>query len=235
MLRTIGSFLRWRTSSTNSHRSTFGIVFLPRVCYGNRIEYSGDDPLREDVVSLTTPLTDAVVRTLTAGTVVAISGVVYTARDNAHRRFIELMDRGEPLPFDPRGAVIYYVGPTPAPPGRPIGSAGPTTAHRMDPFTPRLHALGLKGTIGKGDRTDPVKRALIEHTAVYFAATGGVGALLSRHITAARVIAFDDLGPEAVRELVLVDFPAIVAMDCFGNDIFVEGRGIYRGHGESGR
>jgi fumarate hydratase subunit beta len=182
----------------------------------------------DTIVSVKTPLSDEVVRTLTAGTAVAISGIVYTARDAAHRRFMELLDGGEPLPFDPVGAVIYYVGPTPAPPGSVIGSAGPTTARRMDPFAPRLHSLGVKGTIGKGDRTDPVKRALIEHTAVYFAATGGVGALLARSITAARVIALEDLGPEAVRELVVRDFPAVVAMDCLGNDIFAEGRERYR-------
>ena len=184
--------------------------------------------MRKDVVSLSTPLSDAVVKTLRAGTAVNISGVVYTARDAAHRRFMELLDRGEALPFDPAGSVIYYVGPTPAPPGRVIGSAGPTTARRMDPFVRRLSALGVKGSIGKGDRAPEVAEALMEHTAVYFAATGGVGALLSRHITAARVIAFEDLGPEAVREIVFADFPAVVAIDCQGNDIFAEGRKRYR-------
>ncbi len=182
----------------------------------------------ENIVSVKTPLSDEVVRKLTAGTLVAISGIVYAARDAAHRRFIELLDRGKPLPFDPFGAVIYYVGPTPAPPGSVIGSAGPTTARRMDSFAPRLHSLGVKGTIGKGDRTPELRQALMDHTAVYFAATGGVGALLARSITAARVIALEDLGPEAVRELVVRDFPAIVAMDCLGNDIFAEGRRRYR-------
>jgi fumarate hydratase subunit beta len=184
--------------------------------------------LNKDAVSVSTPLSDAVVRTLRAGTAVAISGVVYTARDAAHRRFMELLDRGEVLPFDPAGSVIYYVGPTPAPPGRVIGSAGPTTARRMDPFVRRLMAAGVKGSIGKGDRSPEVAEALMEHTAVYFAATGGVGALLSRHITGARVIAFEDLGPEAVREIVFADFPAVVAIDCHGNDIFAEGRKRYR-------
>lgn len=192
------------------------------------IEYSGYDTLRTDVIPLTTPLTDAAVRELRAGTAVTISGVVYTARDAAHRRFMELLDRGQALPFNPSGAVIYYVGPTPASPGRAIGSAGPTTARRMDPFVRRLSALGVKGSIGKGDRAPEVAEALAEHTAVYFAATGGVGALLSRHITSARVIAFADLGPEAVRELVVADFPAVVAIDCHGNDIFAEGRKRYR-------
>jgi fumarate hydratase subunit beta len=184
--------------------------------------------VREHVVSLTTPLTDDVVRTLTAGTAVALSGVVYTARDAAHLRFMELLDRGQPLPFDPAGAVVYYVGPSPAPPGRVIGSAGPTTARRMDPFVSRLTALGVKGSIGKGDRGPEVADALMKHTAVYFAATGGVAALLSAHIKSARVIAFDDLGPEAVRELVFEGFPAFVAMDCHGNDIFSRGRRQYR-------
>ncbi len=184
--------------------------------------------MREDVVSLTTPLTDAVIRTLTAGTAVTLSGVVYTARDAAHRRFMELLDRGESLPFDPLGAVVYYVGPTPAAAGRIIGSAGPTTARRMDVFVERLSALGVKGTIGKGDRSPEVREALMKHTAVYFAATGGVGALLSRSITSARVVAFADLGPEAVAELVFEDFPAVVAIDCLGNDIFIEGRKRHR-------
>jgi fumarate hydratase subunit beta len=184
--------------------------------------------LSEAAVSLTTPLSDSVVKTLRAGTAVRISGVVYTARDAAHRRFMELLDRGQPLPFDPAGAVVYYVGPTPAPVGRTIGSAGPTTAQRMDPFVRRLMAAGVKGSIGKGDRAPEVAEALVEYAAVYFAATGGVGALLSRHITGGRVIAFADLGPEAVRELVFTDFPAIVAIDCHGNDIFTEGRKRYQ-------
>ncbi len=184
--------------------------------------------MRKDAVPLTAPLTDDVVRSLTAGTAVSISGVVYTARDAAHRRFMELFSRGEPLPFEPFGAVIYYVGPAPAPPGKVIGSAGPTTARRMDPFVERLSALGVKGSIGKGDRGPEVADALRRHTAVYFAATGGVGALLSRHIVSARVIAFADLGPEAVHELVFKDFPAVVAMDCHGNDVFVEGRRRHR-------
>ncbi len=182
----------------------------------------------ENPIRLTTPLADEVVRKLTAGTAVRLSGVVYTARDAAHRRFMELLDRGRPLPFDPAGAVIYYVGPTPAPAGRPIGSAGPTTARRMDPFVERLSAVGVKGSIGKGNRGPEVGEALKRHGAVYFAATGGVGALLSTHVSDARVIAFEDLGTEAVRELVLLDFPAIVAMDCHGNDVFTRGRQRYR-------
>lgn len=184
--------------------------------------------MREHAVSLKTPLTEDIVKTLMAGTAVTLSGVVYTARDAAHRRFVELLDQGQSLPFDPAGAVIYYVGPSPAPPNEVIGSAGPTTARRMDPYMERLHALGVKGSIGKGDRGPEVREALMRRTAVYFAATGGVAALLARHIRSARVIAFDDLGPEAVRELVFADFPAFVAMDCHGNDIFTRGRGRYR-------
>jgi len=184
--------------------------------------------LRTAIIPIRTPLTTDVVRSLKAGTPVVISGVVYAARDAAHGRFMELLDRGEQLPFDPAGAVIYYVGPTPAPPGRAIGSAGPTTARRRDPYVRRLSALGVRGTIGKGDRAPEVSAALAEHTAVYFAATGGVGALLSRHITASRVVAFEDLGPEAVRELTFADFPAVVAIDCLGNDVFAEGRRRYR-------
>jgi fumarate hydratase subunit beta len=184
--------------------------------------------MQRDAVRLTTPLTDEIVKTLAAGTRVTLSGVVYTARDAAHRRFMDLLDRGEQLPFEPAGAVIYYVGPTPPPPGRAIGSAGPTTARRMDPYVDRLSALGVKGSIGKGDRAPEVAEALARHTAVYFAATGGAGALLSRSVTAARVIAFEDLGPEAVREIVFTDFPAVVAIDCHGRDLFAEGRKLYR-------
>jgi fumarate hydratase subunit beta len=184
--------------------------------------------LRADVISIRTPLTDDIVRTLRAGTAVTLSGVIYSARDAAHRRFMEMLDRGEPLPFDPKGAVIYYVGPSPARPGGIIGSAGPTTASRMDPFVERLSVLGVKGSIGKGDRGPEVREALARHTAVYFAATGGAAALLSRHIRSARTIAFDDLGPEAVRELVFEDFPVFVAMDCYGEDIFTRGRARHR-------
>jgi fumarate hydratase subunit beta len=184
--------------------------------------------LRKHIIPLKTPLTDDVVKTLTAGTAVTLSGVVYAARDAAHRRFVELLARGESLPFDPIGAVIYYVGPSPAPPNKVIGSVGPTTARRMDPYVERLYALGVKGSIGKGDRGPEVREALMRHTAVYFAATGGAAALLAQHIRSARVIAFDDLGTEAVRELVFADFPAFVAMDCHGNDIFTRGRGRYR-------
>lgn len=169
---------------------------------------------------LTTPLTDEAVAQLRSGDVVFLSGTIYTARDAAHRRLAESLDRGEDLPFDLRGAVIYYVGPSPAPPGRPIGSAGPTTSYRMDSYAPRLHALGLKATIGKGRRNTEVRDALKEHTGVYLGATGGAGALLSQCITAATVIAYDDLGPEAIRELAVKDFPLLVINDCVGGELY---------------
>lgn len=171
---------------------------------------------------LTTPLTDEAVAQLRSGDVVFLSGTIYTARDAAHRRLAESLDRGEDLPFDLRGAVIYYVGPSPAPPGRPIGSAGPTTSYRMDSYAPRLHALGLKATIGKGRRNTEVRDALKQHTAVYLGGTGGAGALLSQCITAAAVIAYDDLGPEAIRELAVKDFPLLVINDCVGGELYVQ-------------
>lgn len=171
---------------------------------------------------LTTPLTDADVEPLVSGDVVYITGTIYTARDAAHKRLIETLDAGKALPFDLKGALIYYVGPSPAPPGRPIGSAGPTTSYRMDTFAPRLHSLGLKGTIGKGKRSDEVKAALAEHKAVYLGATGGAGALLSQRITAAKVIAYEELGPEAIRELTVKDFPLLVINDCHGGELYVK-------------
>ena len=169
---------------------------------------------------LTTPLTDADIEKLKTGDVVYITGTIYTGRDAAHKRLVDALDKGETLPFDLKGALIYYVGPSPAPPGRPIGSAGPTTSYRMDTYAPRLHSLGLKGTIGKGKRSDAVKAALKEHKAAYFGATGGAGALLSQCITAAKVIAYDDLGPEAIRELTVQDFPLLVINDCHGGELY---------------
>jgi len=171
---------------------------------------------------LTTPLSDTDVEKLKTGDVVFISGHIYTARDAAHKRLVEALDAGNPLPFDLKGALIYYVGPSPAPPGRPIGSAGPTTSYRMDTYAPRLHSLGLKGTIGKGKRSDEVKAALAEHKAVYLGATGGAGALLSQRITDAKVIAYEDLGPEAIRELTVKDFPLLVINDCHGGELYVK-------------
>lgn len=171
---------------------------------------------------LTTPLTTEAVSMLRAGDVVRLTGTIYTARDAAHKRLMDLLDAGKALPFDIQGSAIYYVGPSPAPPGRPIGAAGPTTSYRMDTYAPRLHSLGCKASIGKGRRNEAVRQALRDHTAVYFGATGGAGALLSKCITAARVIAFEDLGPEAIRELTVVDFPLLVINDAVGGELYVQ-------------
>ncbi len=168
--------------------------------------------------NLTAPLSDEDVAKLKAGDVVNLSGTIYTARDAAHKKLIDALDKGEELPFDLKGAVIYYVGPAPAPPGAPIGSAGPTTSGRMDAYAPRLHSLGVKASIGKGKRTDEVKKSLQDYTGVYFGATGGAGALLSQRIVAAEVIAYDELGPEAIRKLTVKDFPLLVVNDSHGND-----------------
>ncbi len=167
-------------------------------------------------------------RRLRAGDRVLFSGWIYTARDAAHRRLVEAMRAGEPLPLDLRGQVIYYVGPSPAPPGRPVGAAGPTTAGRMDPYTPALLSLGVKGIIGKGRRSEEVRRALIAHGAVYCAAVGGAGALLSRRIRRAEPVLYEELGPEAVYLLEVEGFPAIVVNDILGNDLYEEGIARYR-------
>lgn len=179
-------------------------------------------------VRITPPLSDADVERLKAGDKVLITGVIYTARDAAHKRLIELLDKGGVLPFDIKGALIYYVGPTPAKPGQVIGSAGPTTSGRMDAYTPRLLSLGLKGTIGKGLRSKEVIEAMKEHKALYFAAVGGAAALISKCIKKSEVIAYEDLGTEAVRRLEVVDFPAIVVNDAKGADLFKEGVEKYR-------
>ena len=157
---------------------------------------------------------------LHAGDRVLLSGVVYTARDAAHKRFFELLSKGEDLPFDIDGACIYYCGPTPTPEGLPIGSAGPTTSSRMDPYAPKLLDLGLSGMIGKGARNEAVNDALKRNKAVYFAAIGGAGALCSKCITSCEVIAFSDLGCESVKRLVLEDFPVVVATDSFGDTLY---------------
>ena len=180
-----------------------------------------------DYKIITPPLTDEDVASLRAGDRVLITGYIYTARDAAHKRMMELIKMGEDLPFDVKGQIIYYVGPAPAKPGYVIGSAGPTTASRMDPFTPPLLKLGLKGMIGKGQRSEEVKKALKEYKAVYFEAVGGTGALLARRIKSVEIIAYEDLGPEAIRKLYVEEFPVIVAVDMYGNDLFIEGRKAY--------
>ena len=178
--------------------------------------------------SITTPLDDSVVAGLKAGDRVTVSGVLYTARDMAHRRLIEALNRGEALPFDIAGQVIYYMGPAPAKPGQAIGSAGPTTSGRMDVYTPALLAAGLKGMIGKGNRSDAVRQAITEHRAVYFAATGGAGALIARSIKKAEVIAYEDLGTEAIRRLEVEQLPLTVVNDMYGGDLYGEGKARYR-------
>ncbi len=168
--------------------------------------------------NLTAPLSDEDVAQLKAGDVVNLSGTIYTGRDAAHKKLMDALDNGEQLPFELKGAVIYYVGPAPAPPGAPIGSAGPTTSGRMDAYAPRLHSLGVKASIGKGKRTAEVKKSLQDYTGVYFGATGGAGALLSQRIVASEVIAYPELGPEAIRKLTVKDFPLLVVNDSHGND-----------------
>ncbi|MDD2647534.1 MAG: Fe-S-containing hydro-lyase [Eubacteriales bacterium] len=169
---------------------------------------------------ISAPLTEECAKTLRAGDMVYISGVVYSARDAAHERMSKALDEGKPLPFDISGSIIYYLGPSPARPGRVIGSAGPTTASRMDKYTPRLIDMGLIGMIGKGKRTKEVKDAIKRRGAVYFAAIGGAGALLSKCITAAETIAYEDLGTEAIRKLTVKDLPVIVLIDSDGTDLY---------------
>lgn len=174
------------------------------------------------------PLNDDVIRELRSGDSVLLTGVIYVARDAAHRRMVETLDRGEPLPFDIAGQIIYYMGPSPAPPGRVIGSAGPTTSGRMDIYTPRLIEQGLKGMIGKGIRSQPVKDAIVKFKAVYFGAVGGTGAIISRSIRKAEVIAYEDLSAEALRKIEVENFPAVVINDIYGADLYEDGRAAYR-------
>jgi fumarate hydratase subunit beta len=181
----------------------------------------------EEIHRLTTPLSDADVASLHAGDRVCLSGVLLTGRDAAHKRLIDLLDAGQSLPIEVRGQVIYYVGPSPPRPGMVIGSAGPTTGGRMDSYAPKLMALGLKGMIGKGARSLPVREAMQKHKCVYFGAVGGAGALLSKYVKSAEIIAYEDLGTEAIRRLVVEDFPVIVINDIHGNDLYEEGRKQY--------
>jgi fumarate hydratase subunit beta len=179
------------------------------------------------------PLTDDVVTGLRAGDRLFITGRLYTARDAAHKRLVELIDKGEPLPLDLQGQIIYFTGPTPPKPGEVIGSAGPTTSGRMDAYSPKLTALGLKGMIGKGSRNVAVREALKRDKAVYMAATGGAGALLAQRIVSAKVIAYEELGPEAIRELEVKDFPVVVVNDMYGGDLYSEGRKKHERRGDS--
>jgi fumarate hydratase subunit beta len=174
------------------------------------------------------PLTDETLEDLRAGDDVLLNGVIYVGRDAAHKRMIEALDRGETLPFDIKGQTIYFMGPSPARPGKPIGSAGPTTSGRMDGYSPRLMAEGLKGMIGKGMRSPAVKEAMKQYKAVYFGAIGGAGALASRSIKKSEVVAYEELGAEAIRRLEVEDFPVTVVNDIYSGDLYEEGKAKYR-------
>jgi len=179
-------------------------------------------------MKLTTPLKIEDIEKLKSGDRVYITGTIYTARDAAHGRLVKLIEDGKELPFDLDGQIIYYVGPTPAKPGKAIGSAGPTTSYRMDPYAPILISKGLKGMIGKGGRSEEVKEAIKEHKAIYFGAVGGAAALIAESIKSSEIIAYEDLGAEAIRKLEVEDFPVLVVNDIHGNDLYIEGQEKYR-------
>ncbi|UCF71005.1 MAG: Fe-S-containing hydro-lyase [candidate division WOR-3 bacterium] len=181
-----------------------------------------------DAIRIKAPLTDDDVLKLKIGDSVLITGKIYTARDAAHKRLFELAQKGEKLPIELKGNVIYYAGPAPTKPGYIIGPAGPTTSGRCDPYTPTLLAHGLKGMIGKGVRSKEVRDAMQKYKAVYFTATGGAAALISKNIKAVKIVAYEDLGPEAIRELEVDNFPVIVANDAFGGDLYQEGIKKYK-------
>ena len=177
--------------------------------------------------NITSPISPDVIEKLTVGTQVLISGVIYVARDAAHQRLIQAREKGEKLPFNLEGQTLYYMGPAPARPGQVIGSCGPTTSSRMDIYTPTLIAAGLRAMIGKGDRSPAVKEAIRERRAIYFVTIGGAGALLAKTVKQAEVIAYEDLGTEAILRLDVEDFPAIVANDIYGEDLFEQGKAEY--------
>jgi fumarate hydratase subunit beta len=178
-------------------------------------------------IRLNAPVTAADMEKLHIGDTVLISGIIYTGRDAAHKRMVEALERGEQLPLPVEGSVIYYAGPSPTPPGKPIGSVGPTTSYRMDPYAPKLLDLGMKMMIGKGKRDAEVIDACVRNKAVYCAAVGGAAALLAKQVVSAEIIAYEELGPEAVRKLVVKDFPCIVVNDVYGKDLYKEGRALY--------
>ena len=181
-----------------------------------------------EIKRITSPLDDTVIEGLRAGEKVFLSGYIYTARDAAHKRFIDALEKGEKLPLDIKGQIIYYCGPSPAPPGKVIGACGPTTSSRMDAYSPKMISLGLKGMIGKGKRSQAVKDAIKEYKAVYFGATGGAGALLSKSVVSSEIIAYEELGPEAVRKLEVKDLPLFVINDIHGNDLYEAGMQRYK-------
>ena len=177
---------------------------------------------------LTTPLRDSDLKNLKVGEKVFLTGIIYTGRDAAHKRLVELLDAGKALPFDVEGQIIYYVGPAPAKPGKAIGSAGPTTSYRMDAYAPRLIEVGLKGMIGKGSRSQEVVESMKKHKAVYFAAVGGAAALIAKSIKSKELVDYEDLGPEAIFKLEVENFPVIVANDIKGDDLYKQGMEAYR-------
>jgi fumarate hydratase subunit beta len=179
-------------------------------------------------IKLTTPISDKDLEKLKVGDKVLISGTILTGRDAAHKRLIELLDAGKELPIDVKGQAIYYVGPSPTRPGKAVGSAGPTTSYRMDPYAPKLIALGLKAMIGKGSRSPEVIEAMKKYKAVYLAAVGGAAALIARSIKKAEIVAYEDLGSEAIRKMEVKDFPAIVVNDTKGNDLYKLGAEKYK-------
>jgi len=179
-------------------------------------------------IEISSPIEAEIIKKLTVGTQVLISGVIYTARDMAHRRLIQSLDKGEKLPLNLDGQTLYYMGPSPAPPGKVIGSAGPTTSSRMDTYTPRLLAAGVRAMVGKGSRSKEVREAIQKYKAVYFATIGGAGALLARAVRQAEVIAYADLGTGAIFRLEVEGFPAIVANDIYGGDLFEQGKREYQ-------
>jgi len=181
-----------------------------------------------NIIHVKTPLTDDTIVNLKIGEKVMISGIIYTARDAAHKRLVELIGQDKELPFDIRNQIIYYVGPSPAQPGRPVGSCGPTTSYRMDAYTPMLLEKGLKATIGKGNRSDAVIEAMKYYKAVYFAATGGAAALLAKAVKKVEIIAYQDLGAEAIMRFEVENFPVVVANDIYGNDLYKEGVAKYQ-------
>ena len=177
---------------------------------------------------ITLPLSEEVLKDLSAGDDVLLNGTIYVGRDAAHKRMIEALDRGEKLPFDIKGQTIYFMGPTPPRPGKPIGAAGPTTSGRMDSYSPRLIAEGLKGMVGKGMRSTAVKEAMKQHKAVYFGTVGGAGALTSKSIKKAEVVVYEELGAEALRRLEVSNFPVTVVNDTYGGDLYEEGKANYK-------
>ncbi|MCX5807858.1 MAG: Fe-S-containing hydro-lyase [Proteobacteria bacterium] len=181
-----------------------------------------------EIKKITTPLEDSVIEGLRTGEKVFLSGYIYTARDAAHKRFIDALEKGEKLPLDIKGQIIYYCGPSPAPPGKVIGACGPTTSSRMDAYSPKMLSLGLKGMIGKGKRSQAVKDVIKEYKAIYFGATGGAGALLSKSVVSSEAIAYEDLGPEAVVKLEVKNMPLFVINDIHGNDLYEAGIQRYK-------